>query len=178
MNDHIEIKLSKTKLIFLLIAGIAFSIIGFQVAISTEDYLSILHNSPLIIRVPGIFAICFFGIICIFLAQKIFDNKPGLTIDQYEITNNSNATNMGLIEWNDNTGMEKKQVASTMLLIILTSKPEKYINRTKNIIAKKAMKLNDKFYGSPISITSNSLKIDFNELEKIIRVEFEKRKKH
>jgi hypothetical protein len=48
----------------------------------------------------------------------------------------------------------------------MTDKPEKYIERAKNIISKKAMKTNHKMYGSPLSITSISLKISFDNLEK------------
>ena len=177
MSSNIEIKLSKKKIFLLFIASVFFVIFGFLGAIKPEDFVSTIFRNPEIIRISGILGVCFFGIGIIFIARKLFDNKPGLIIDHYGITNNTNAMNMGLIEWEDITGIEKKQVMSTKFLILLTNNPEKYINRAKNIISKQAMNMNNKTYGSPISITSNSLKINFDDLEKIITSEFEKRKK-
>jgi|SRR5690625_3432476 len=176
MNSRTEVKLSKRKIIFFFIAGVVFIIFGFLGAIRPECFVSTIFRNPEIIRISGIVGVCFFGIGIVFIVRKLFDNKPGLIIDQDGITNNTNVANMGLIEWADIAGIEKKQVMSTEFLILHTDNPQKYINRTKNVVAKQAMNMNFKTYGSPISITSNSLKIDFNELEKLIRSEFEKRK--
>ncbi|WP_373400696.1 STM3941 family protein [Algoriphagus halophilus] len=100
-----------------------------------------------------------------------------MTIDQDGITDNSNATSVGLIEWGDITDIGTVQVASTKILMLETDKPDKYIEQAKNGISKRAMKANHKMYGSPLSIISNSLKIKYDDLEKLIREEFEKRKK-
>lgn len=176
MSSRIEVKLSKKKLILLFIAGVVFVIFGLLGAKRPEDFVSPIFRDPEIIRISGIAGVCFFGIGIVFIARKLFDSKPGLKIDEYGITDNTNATSIGLIEWEDITGIEKKQVMSNWFLILHTNRPEKYIDRAKNVIAKKAMDMNNKTYGSPITIISNSLKIDFNELEKLIRSELKKRK--
>lgn len=172
MGCKIEIELSKKKLILLLIAGVVFVIVGYLGAVKPGDFVSPLFRSPEIIRISGIAGACFFGIGIVFIAHKLFDNKPGLIIDQYGITNNTNATSLGLIEWNDITGIEVQQVMSTKFLILHTNNPEKYIKRAKNFISRRAMETNAKTYGSPLSITSNSLKISFEELEALIKKEF------
>ena len=61
-------------------------------------------------------------------------------------------------------------------MMIDTDKPEKYIERAKNGLSKRIMKVNYKMYGSPIAITSNALKIKYDDLEKLIHKEFEKHK--
>lgn len=176
MSNRIEVKLSRKKVIFLFIAGVVFVIFGFLGAIKPESFVSPIFKNPVIIRGTGIAGVFFFGIGIIFITRKLFDKKPGLIIDQRGITNNTNVTSSGLIEWEDITGIDIKQVLATKFLILHTNRPEKYIDRTKNVIAKKAMYMNNKAYDSPITIISNSLKIDFNELEKLIRSELEKRK--
>lgn len=80
---------------------------------------------------------------------------------------------MGRYYWN-----RKKAGCVDPFLILHIDNPEKYINRAKNIISKKAMNMNYKTYGSPISITSNSLEINLDDLEKLLTSEFEERKKH
>lgn len=176
MSSKTEIPLSKTKITGIFIGTIIFIILGLLFIGSPEAFVSPIMKSPEVIRITGIASVVFFGFCFIFVARKLFDNKPGLIIDQNGITDNTNATSMGLIEWEDITGIEKKQVMSNRFLILHTNRPEKYIDRAKNVIAKKAMDMNNKTYGSPITIISNSLKIDFNDLEKLIRLELEKRK--
>lgn len=178
MNSKREIPLSRTKITGILIGTIVFVILGVLFMINPKTFVSPIMRSPEIIRISGIAAVCFFGLCLVFLIKKLSSNKIGLTIDQYGITDNTNATSVGLVEWDDITGIEKKQVMSNRFLILHTNKPEKYIDRAKNVIAKQAMNMNNKTYGSPITIISNSLKIDFNDLERLIRSEFEERKEY
>ena len=177
MNEKTEIQLSKTKILLLLIGAIAFVALGVLFAISPDEFQSTLFRNPGIIRAIGIASVAFFGLCLIFISKKLFDNKAGLIIDQNGITDNSNATSIGLIEWDDITNVETVQIASTKILIIKTDKPGKYIERATNGIAKRAMKANHKMYGSPVSIISNSLKIKYEDLERLLAEEFEKRKK-
>jgi hypothetical protein len=173
---EIRIPLSKTKIILLLIGALAFVVAGTWGVLEPERFASIRYSKN-VVFISGLAGVFFFGLCSVFIAKKIFSGKPGLIINDYGITDNSNATSVGLIEWNDITGMKTLEIASSKILVIKTSKPEKYIERSKNIISKKAMKANNKMYGSPLSIISNSLKIKFSELEKLIADQIEKRTK-
>ncbi|WP_421754628.1 STM3941 family protein [Croceimicrobium sp.] len=177
MTDRIEIQLSKTKILLLLIGASVFVVLGVLFIMNPEQFKSLLFRNAETIRIAGIAAIAFFGLCLVFIARKLFDKKVGLTIDQNGITDNSNATSVGLIEWDDITDIGIVQVASTKILMLQTDKPDKYIDKAKNGISKRAMKANNKMYGSPLSIISNSLKIKNDDLEKLIREEFEKRNK-
>jgi len=176
MSDKIEIQLSKKKAIVALIGAGLFIIVGYLGAQKPEDFVSPIFRNPEIIRIIGIVGVIFFSLCLIFIVRKLFDNKPGLVIDENGITDNTNATSMGLIEWNDITMVEKKKVMSTKFLIIHTNNPEKYIQRAKNFISKRAVEMSCKTYGSPISITPNSLKMNFEDLEALITVELKKNK--
>ena len=58
---------------------------------------------------------------------------------------------------------------STKFLLIKLSNPEKYIEKAKNEMTARLMRTNIKMYGTPLSITSNTLKYDFEKLEKLIK---------
>ena len=176
MDSKIEIPLSKLKIGLLFIGAIIFVILGIQFAINPEEWLSSRSKSPEFVRLIGIISAIFFGICGIFIARKLFDRKIGLTIDEKGITDNTNATSVGLIEWDDITGIDRLEIASSKILIIKTDKPNKYIEKAKNGVSKRAMKANNKMYGSPISIISSSLKMKFNELENLIESELKRRK--
>lgn len=176
MSSKIEIALSKTKVIGLLLGTIIFILLGILFINSSETFVYSFMRNREMVRIVGIISVAFFGLCLFVIARKLFDSKPGLIIDQHGITNNTNAINRGLIEWEDITGIKVEQIRSTKFLILYTKFPEEYINKARNRFVREAMKMNHRLYGSPISITSNALKINFNDLEKLIRSEFEKRK--
>ncbi len=176
MNEKIEIPLSKMKIILLVIGALVFVVLGVLLIMEPATFVTSRFKNESMIRIIGIASVSFFGIGLFFIARKLFDNKVGLILDSNGIIDNSNAANVGLIEWQDITGVEVLQIASTKILILLTDKPDKYIDRVKNKMAKRVMKTNYYSYGSPLSIVSTSLKIKFNDLEKLIVTEFEKRK--
>ena len=177
MEDKIEIQLSKAKIFLLFIGAAVFVVLGILFIMNPDQFESVIFRNPSMIRIAGIAAVAFFVPCLVFIVKKLFDKKVGLTIDQKGITDNSNGTSVGLIEWSDITNIETVQVASTKILMLKTDKPEKYINRAKNGISKRALKMNHKMYGSPLSIISNSLKIKYDDLERLIKEEFDKRKK-
>jgi hypothetical protein len=135
-----------------------------------------MFNNPEMIRIIGIIATVFFGTVVFYGIKKLFDKKVGLTIDSNGITDNSNASSIGLIEWNDISGIRTEQVMSTKFLLIDIVNPEKYIGKAKNGIQARLMKANMNMYETPLSITSNSLNYDFGELEKLIQTEYKRNK--
>jgi len=73
-----------------------------------------------------------------FIVKKVFSRKAGLTINDKGIIDNSNKISIGLIEWDDITGVETIQVnipvygyffsvSSPKMLVLKTNEPEKYI---------------------------------------------------
>jgi hypothetical protein len=98
MESKIEVPLSKLKIGLLFTGAVIFVILGIQFAINPEDWLSSRSKSPEFVRIMGMISIIFFGICGIFIGRKLFDRKIGLTIDENGITDNTNATSIGLIE--------------------------------------------------------------------------------
>lgn len=175
-QDIIEIKLSKVKILLLLIGATLFVIFGVLFTINPDQFQSIIFSNVEAIRVVGIASVAFFGLCLVLILIKLFDNKAGLIIDPSGITDNSNTTSIGLIEWGDIIGIRTIRVFSTKMIMLQVENPEKYIERAKSGIFKRTMKVNYKMYGSPISITSSSLKVKFEDLEKLMLKEFEKRR--
>ena len=172
---EIKIPLSKTKIILLLIGALAFVIGGAWGIIEPERFASICYPKN-IVFISGLAGVLFFGLCFTFIAKKVFSGKPGLTINNDGINDNSNATSVGLIEWKDITGIKSWGTGSAKVIVVLTSKSKKYIERSKNIISKKATKANNRIYGSHLSIIYNLLKIKFSEFENLIAEQIEIRK--
>lgn len=57
---------------------------------------------------------------------------------------------------------------SQKFLMIIVKNPQEYIDKVTSPLKRNAMKMNYKIYGSPISISANALKTDFEKLQKLI----------
>ena len=175
INEEIAIPLSKTKIILLAIGALIFVIVGiwFLYDLSKFAGSSYRQRSSEFIQIIGIVAVIFFGICAIFAFRKLFDKKQGLVINDKGITDNSSAVSAGLIKWSDIIAIDAVKVHSQKFIMIEVSNPVEYIDRKKNRISKMAMRANYNRYGSPISISANSLKTDFNELKSLIDQQYE-----
>ncbi|MGQ2984741.1 STM3941 family protein [Flavobacterium sp.] len=160
----IIIPISKGKLVKLLIFSIIFVVAGtFILNIEPSSRRSLMNIA--FIRYSVAFSAIIMGAVgLIFFIIKIFDKKPGLVIDSKGITDNASGVSAGFIPWEDIRHIYTTQVMSEKFVLIGVSDPEKYINRQTNFLKRKAMSFNNKTYGSPISITSNGLKADQDEL--------------
>jgi hypothetical protein len=180
LNKRTEIPLNKNKITLLLIGSLAFVVFGiwftFEPEIFIPKYGRFRTQNPDIILFVGILSILFFGTTTIYGIRKLFDKKTGLIIDSDGITDNSNASSIGLIEWNDISEIRTMQVMSTKFLLIDIVNPENYIQKAKNGIQARLMRANMNLYETPLSISTNTLKYDFEELEKLIQKEFKRNK--
>jgi hypothetical protein len=174
MNEEVKIPLSKNKMMLLFLGALIFVFIGVWFTVDPEKFIIRIFRNPDIIRTAGIVSIGFFGTCTVFIFKNLFDKKWGLIINKNGITDNSNATSVGLIKWTDIIGIRVVQEFSQKFIMIDVLNPEDYIELKNNRIGKMAMKVNYNKYGSPISITANSLKISFAELISLIEEQYEK----
>lgn len=176
MKESIEIPLSKTKITLYFIGALIFVLLGIVFAYEPSTFVSFRYPNPTFIRIGGIASFVFFGTCLVFITRKLFDSNIGLRISEEGIWDNSNSFGLGLIDWNDITGFRTINISFTKLIIVKTNKPKKYIDRTKNRMAKRTMISNHKNLGSPLTIMANSLSIDLEQLEKLLREQFKKSK--
>ncbi len=159
---------SKGKLVKLLIFAIIFVIAGtFVLTIEPDSRRSLM--SIAFVRYSVAFAAIAMGAVAIlYFIIKMFDKKPGLIVDPKGITDNASGVSAGFIPWEDIRHIYATQVMSEKFVMIGVSNPEMYIKRQTKFLKRKAMSFNYKAYGSPISITSNGLKISHDELLAIL----------
>ena len=171
----IEIPTSIIKLILTLIGCTLAVALGFYLAKNPEYFISFKFRSPQFIRIVGIITVCLFSLAWLYIIPKLFDRKPGLILDEKGITDNSSFISVGLILWKDIVSIRTGKIKSNKFLIIDVCNPEKYVKgygKVKTLL----LKANIRLYGTPLSISSNGLKYNFKNLEKLIQTEFEKYK--
>jgi hypothetical protein len=166
--QRIEIPTSKIKMVLTLCGSILFVVLGYYAAFEDTFYQNNLRrNSPGIGRPVGFVAIIFSGIIAIFSIYKLFSKKTGLIIDDAGFTDNSGGVALGFISWSDVTGFRVVKIQSTKFVLVYLRQPNKYLSKYSKL-KQKLMGLNNKMYGTPFSITSTSLRCDFDELHSLL----------
>lgn len=163
-----KVEMSKGKLVLSLLATVLFILIGFMLIINSESFAVSRNTYQLVPIVIGISSITFFGVCSVNILRLLFNRNAGLTIDQNGITDNSHSTSVGFIDWNDITGTKRVDLGVTKVLLLFTDKPEKYIDRAETSRFRRVLEVNNRKYGTPISIMSGTLEIKFGDLEKLI----------
>jgi len=176
VENQIEIPLSKQKLYLMLFGSILAVIAGFRLVLNPPKSNHPIFGNPTLILIIGIAAIIFFGSIAIFLTKKLRDNKPGLIINSEGIIDNSNGVSAGLVLWKDVIVISTSNVLNQKFLMFFVKNPEEYINRQNGIVKRKAMEMNYRSYGSPISISANTLDTNFEELYELLQRKFNENK--
>ena len=115
---RIEIPLSKNKITLLVIGAMVFVLLGTLFILTPETFISPIFRNTLIIKLTGMAVVLFFGAVGIYGSKKLCDKTMGLVIDDKGITDNTNASSVGLIDWADITGIATEKVMSAKLLLI------------------------------------------------------------
>jgi hypothetical protein len=172
-EQRIEIPLSKSKIIMMLIGATAFVAIGLWFVIAPPEIKNSYWGNPTKMAIVGYASILFFGLCAAFFIRKLPDTKPGLIIDSIGLIDNSGALSVGQILWADIVNISVLEMHKQKLLMLEVKNPQEYIDRQNGLLKRKGMELNYKMYGTPISITANGLKMPFQELFTLVSEKFQ-----
>lgn len=169
--NKIEIPLSRTKLLTGLGGSMLFVFLGIWLFTHESDLQNsswMLLGNPLVIKGVGVASILFFGATSIYGIKKRLDTNIGLIIDDEGIIDNTNAASIGRIKWSDITEISTRQLMSTKFLLIFTKDPNGILEKASGM-KRKLLASSMTMYGTPISITSTTLKYNFSDLEKLLK---------
>jgi hypothetical protein len=167
--DETIIELSKTKLILLVLGSCAFVVAGaWMLSLDAAEIRSgrsfrLFFNEPLVVYGAGLTAILFFGLCGLYGLKKMFDKRPGLVLNSSGVVDNASAAAAGFIPWSEILGAGVYEIQKQKMLIIAVRDPQKYVDRG-SALKRTFNKANYKMSGSPVAISSVTLKIDFAEL--------------
>ena len=171
--ERIEIPLSKRKMILMLIGSIGFVVIGLWLILNPPAISNPFFGNPTRLLILGIAAILIFGFFTFYFARRLPENKPGLILDKVGLTDNSSGVFVGQILWSDIENISVIEIQGQKLILLEVKNPHDYIEKQTSGLKKKIMQMNFNMYGTPLSITSNSLKIKFEELLNILNDRFD-----
>ena len=164
-GDETIIAVSRMKMVPLLLGTFAFVAAGIWMLTLDDATIQTRRGlgDPLYVRGLGVVAILFFGIFGLYAIKKLFDKKPALIFNNSGMVDNVSSAAAGFIPWSEILSAEIIEIQKQKLLVIEVRDPQQYIARG-NSLKRKLNQANYNLVGSPISITSNTLEINFSEL--------------
>jgi hypothetical protein len=162
--ERILIPLSKTKIAFLFVGSGAFVAVSLWLWDHADE---IPHQNSLYVEVVATAGMGFFGLCGLYALLKLFDNAPGLIVDAEGLVDNSSGVSAGRIPWSDISGFKIRSVHKQRFLTIEVHNAETYV-RKANFLKRPLVALNMRYFGGPIQISANTLKIDFDRLIEVV----------
>lgn len=169
---EIKIPYSRTKIGLVFLGAMSFVAIGIFTILSEDGLTSIVYRSEFMNKSMAIIGLIFFGTIAFTVPFFVLKKHPAIIINDKGITDHSNLSSIGLIDWSDIKGIRIEKVEKTSFILIDTDKPEKYIGKAKSSFKRKLLKANNKKYGTPLSIATPIAGVKFKDLEKMILESF------
>jgi hypothetical protein len=163
-NLPIEIPISKTKSLFIILGSLAFilgSIWIYSIADTQTDW------PPLVLKAVSIMGLLFFGLGILVGVKKLIDKNPGLIIDDHGILNASGFGKPQFIPWKSITSFRLIEIERTKLIQLFINNAEEVIN-SQSRWKQKMMRMSQSQYGTPISISCVTLKIDSGKLLQLL----------
>src|SRR5690606_958129 len=118
----------------------------------------------------------FFGFAAFYALSKFFDSNPALTLDPEGIIDRSSLAAVGRISWSEVASVSSIESYWQNLIIVKVSNTDEMISRQSGL-KKMFMKINNKWFGSQVIISSVILKSTPKQLFALIESSFEQSKK-
>lgn len=170
-SDTVVVQFGKRKTFVWLIVANVFVGIGGWLLFGDLVFHNALLDNPWFIKAVGLVSVGFFGIAVYFFIGKLMARGPGLIIDDIGIEDYSSAVSVPKIYWKDIAEIEVFTIKSQPIILFKLNNPQTYIDQAKGF-KRKMMEMNHKWYGTPLSISANSLDVSFEELLEMVSHRF------
>ncbi len=160
------IPLSRWRILLPLLPALLFVTVGVWLFLK-EDFAvgSRFYSYPWLAKTIGAITSLWFGAMGALVFWKLFDRRPGITIDSRGITDWSSVVSIGLIAWEDIESISVQEGKSPNFLYLNLRNPEKYVGRARNRFHAYLLRSNIRWRGTPVSLTASTLNCSFRELD-------------
>jgi len=172
-KGDIKIGISKNKAILQII--IVLGLLGLTIWFLTDTVILLppTFNKTFLLVCCSLL-ILVFGLATISGIRKIINIGTGLIINNGGIKINIGPNSGQLIKWDEIKGFKiHNPMRGPLFLLIFIKNPDKLISKTFGL-KRFLIKMNNVSHGTPVSLTSNWLEYDFEELIDLINDEYKK----
>ena len=169
-SEPVVVPISAWKMAKLALIALAFVALGIALLILPAEELR--GRGPLA-RVVGVLCIAMGLGALAFVAVRASKGTPGLVIDDEGLIDHVGGIAVGRIPWSDVLAIGRTKVGSQRFLTIRVRDAERYRSRG-GALQRLARSANEGATGTPIHISTNTLAMDHDELERVVLAHFDR----
>ncbi len=168
--DETVIKLSKIRIILLLLGALMFVALGvWFLTMDPESAKDLFDTSTMLeVYLISLATIGFFGACGVIGFKKLLDKSPGIILNAEGIWNNSGGLSADFVKWSDVSGIEEYQIEKQNFIAVHVKSPNEQ-EKNDSTLKKAVNRANKSLSGTSINISSNSLKIRHRALLELIQ---------
>lgn len=168
----VAIPLSKQKMLLAALGASGFVALGAAFFVLSAGQTA---ATALIMRLVAGASVVVFGTALVWVVGKLLDRQPGLIVSTDGILDNSSAVAAGMVPWTEIRGFVIRSMRAQRFITVIVADPEKYVARGR-WVRRLANRANLRFYGSPVQISANALKIGFDDLVALLEHRYQAQK--
>ncbi len=168
----IEVPINKSKAIKRFVLFILLLLLF--ALMSTQPHFFVKSGELGFVKAVGYIGTFVSIVLVAFVAQKVFNKKPGLIIDNEGVVDNSLGVMFSKVRWADVTEMKHLESNGQHFIALVIKNSQQYIAAEPNPIKRKMLELNYSTIKTPVNIAAGRLKMDFEELYARMDSEWEK----
>jgi len=164
-SERLVVPLRRGTVALMFLGAVAFVALGVSMFLTADQFR---RRPPLFVKAVAVVCVGFFGLVAVKAGARLFDMSPGLIIDAEGIVDNSSGIAAGRIPWSDIKRIQTSTSEKRGFLTIEVHDPQKYVRRAR-WVKRVAVTQNMRYFGSPIHISVDTLRIDYDDLRKAIK---------
>ena len=162
-SEQLVVPLRRGRVALVFLGAAAFVALGLSMYLTADQS----RRPPLFVKAVAVVCVGFFGWAAVNAGARLFDMSPGLIIDAEGIVDNSSGIAAGRIPWSDIKRIQTSTSEKRGFLTIEVHDPQKYVRRAR-WVKRVAVTQNMRYFGSPIHISVDTLRIDYDDLRKAV----------
>jgi hypothetical protein len=156
-----EIPRSNGKGVMLTLGSLAFVVAGVWMLVRGGRHEGL--PTPII----GGVAVVFFGACLVYGVRVLLDRSPGFVLRADGFEDRSSGVAVGFVPWRDVREIAVMSITGQRFITVRVNNPEVYAARG-SAIQRLARRANARMCGTPITISTNTLRVSFDELMRLL----------
>jgi hypothetical protein len=151
-----------------ILLGVLISAIFIGIGIVMLNTDATRRYSSTFLHTVGFFGTAFFGLGFLYFFKRLFENKPGLILDETGLWNNSSIISSHTIKWSELRGVRLRTIGKEKILLLNFKDKESFIKKF-NLFERFLFRINMSMSNAPFAISTRTLKCDVEELRRKVK---------
>lgn len=172
MSEIVFLSINRKRMLLMAAVYFSLGLSAFLLVYYFGQSQSFINTT--VINIVAVIIFLFFLVVSGTYIINLRNKEAGLRVDRTGIYDNLSSISVGLIPWKDINRIEVVKTNATKLILVHVKKPKKYIDSAKNSAVKRLLNQNFELQKTPICINAGILTKPINEVEDVLKQNYQR----